>query len=42
LDALPLLPKAAVATAAFVGLREGELRGLEWRNYNGTEITVSR
>jgi integrase len=42
LDVLPLLPKAAVATAAFVGLREGKLRGLEWQDYNGTEITVSR
>jgi hypothetical protein len=42
LDVLPLLPKATVATAAFVGLREGELRGLEWQDYNGTEITVSR
>jgi hypothetical protein len=28
LDVLPLLPKEAVATASFVGLREGELR--EW------------
>ena len=27
LDVLPLLPKAVVATAAFFGLREGELRG---------------
>jgi hypothetical protein len=41
LDVLPLLPKAAVATASFVRLREGELRGLEWQDYNGTEITVS-
>ena len=29
LDCLPLLPKAVVATAAYAGLREGELRGLE-------------
>ena len=42
LDVLPLLPKAAVATASFVGLREGELRGVEWPDYNGTEMTVSR
>jgi integrase len=42
LDVLPLLPKAAVATASFVGLREGELRGVEWEDYNGTEMTVSR
>lgn len=40
LDVLPLLPKAAVATAAFVGLREGELRGIRWEDYSGTEITV--
>lgn len=42
LDILPLFPKVAVATASFVGLREGALRGLEWQDYNGTEITVSR
>jgi integrase len=42
LDVLPLLPKAAVATASFVGLREGELRGIEWQDYSGTEITVCR
>jgi integrase len=42
LDVLPLLPKAVVATASFVGLREGELRGLEWQDYNSAEITVSR
>jgi hypothetical protein len=28
LNVLPLLPKAAIATASFAGLREGELRGL--------------
>src|ERR1700730_5700775 len=42
LDVLPLLPKAVVATASFVGLREGELRGVEWPDYNGTEMTVNR
>jgi len=42
LDVLPLLPKATVATASFVGLREGELRGVEWQDYSGTEITVCR
>ena len=42
LDSLPLLPKAVVATASLVGLREGELRGVEWQDYNGTEMTVSR
>jgi len=33
LDALPLLPKAIVATASFAGLRHGELRALEWPDY---------
>jgi len=42
LDVLPLLPKATVATASFVGLREGELRGVEWQDYSGTKITVCR
>jgi integrase len=42
LNVLPLLPKATVATASFVGLREGELRGVEWQDYSGTEITVCR
>lgn len=31
LESLPLLPKAIIATAAFAGLREGELRGLNGR-----------
>jgi integrase len=37
LKVLPLLPKAVMATASFAGLREGELRGLEWTDYtNGS------
>jgi integrase len=36
LDLLPLLAKSLVATAAFAGLRQGELRGLEWTDYTGT------
>jgi len=39
---LPLLPKAAVATAAYAGLREGELRGLEWTDYAGDVLSVNR
>ena len=35
LDVLPLLSKAVVGTASFAGLREGELRGLEWPDYTG-------
>ena len=42
LDRLPLLVKSLVATAAFAGLRLGELRGLEWADYTGTELTINR
>ena len=42
LDRLPLLVKSLVATAAFAGLRLGELRGLEWTDYTGTELTINR
>ena len=40
LEVLPLLPKAAVATASFAGLREGELRGVEWPDFSDDAITV--
>ena len=42
LEVLPLLPKAAVATASFAGLREGELRGVEWPDFAGETLTVRR
>jgi integrase len=42
LDVLPLLPKAVIATASFAGLREGELRGLEWTDYTGSSLNVNR
>ena len=42
LDLLPLLPKAVIATASFAGLREGELRGLEWPDYSGDSLNVNR
>jgi integrase len=42
LESLPLLPKAVVATAAFAGLRRGELRGLEWADYSGDALNVKR
>lgn len=42
LNVLPLLPKAAIATASFAGLREGELRGLEWPDFAGHSLTVNR
>lgn len=42
LDVLPLLPKAVIATASFAGLREGELRGLEWTDYTADSLSVNR
>jgi integrase len=42
LDVLPLLPKAVIATASLGGLREGELRGLEWSDYTGDSLHVHR
>ena len=42
LEILPLLPKAVVATASFAGLREGELRGLEWTDYTRESLSVNR
>jgi integrase len=42
LDVLPLLPKAVIATASFAGLRQGELRGLEWTDYTGNALSVKR
>jgi len=41
-ECLPLLEKSLVATAALAGLRQGELRGLEWTDYTGTELVVKR
>jgi integrase len=31
-----------VAIAAFAGLRQGELRGLEWADYTGSELAINR
>jgi integrase len=43
LAALPNpLAVAAVAVAAYAGLREGEIRGLEWQDYTGELIFVRR
>jgi len=42
---LAVLPEPAatiVATAAFTGLRRGEIRGLLWENYNGQELRVTQ
>jgi integrase len=40
LEVLPLLAKALVATAAFAGLRHGELRGLHWTDYTGNKLSI--
>jgi len=37
-----LLPKAIVATASFAELRHGELRALEWPDYQVDSLIVSR
>jgi integrase len=42
LHVLPLLPRAIVATASLAGLREGELRGLEWPDYTEELLAVNR
>jgi len=42
---LAILPEPAatvVAMAAFTGARTGELRGLTWENYDGSEIRVMK
>ena len=42
---LTILPDPAatvVATAAFTGARKGELRGLMWENYDGSQIRVMK
>jgi hypothetical protein len=38
LGILRLLAKSLVATSAFAGIRRGELCGLEWTNFTGTEF----
>jgi integrase len=34
--------RTIVLTAAFTGLRKGEIRGLEWQDFNGKELSVQR
>jgi integrase len=34
--------KTVVLTAALSGLRKSELRGLQWRDFNGNELSVNR
>lgn len=42
LTVLPEPAATAVTTAAFTGMRKGELRGLLWENYSQTEIRVTQ
>ena len=39
---LPEPTATVVATAAFLGVRKGELRGLLWENYRGSEVRVTQ
>ncbi len=41
LQVLPEPAATAVATAAFTGVRKGELRGLLWENYDGENLEVA-
>ncbi len=41
LDLLPDPAATVLATAAFTGLRKGELRGLRWENLAGDEMQVT-
>jgi integrase len=42
ISALPQPAATIAATAAFTGLRRGELQGLLWEAYDGSEIRVTR
>jgi len=42
LNVLPEPAATVVATAAFTGVREGELRGLLWENYEGEQIRITQ
>jgi integrase len=42
LDVLPLLPRAVLAVASLAGLREGELRRLDWRDWRHEALEVRR
>ena len=42
LQVLPDPARTIVGVAAFLGLRRGEIRGLEWPDYLGEEIRVMR
>jgi integrase len=42
LEVLPEPAWTVVLTAALTGLRKGEIRGLAWEDFAGTELTVNR
>ena len=42
IGALPQPAATIAATAAFTGLRRGEIQGLLWQDYDGKELRVSR
>lgn len=42
LDVLPEPASTIVAVAGFAGVREGELRGLLWENYDGKQLSITR
>ena len=42
LEVLPEPSSTIVAVAGFAGLREGELRGLVWENYDGEQLSITR
>jgi integrase len=41
-SALPRRAATVVAVAALTGLHEGEIRGLQWQDYDGESLNVSR
>jgi|SRR5262249_1669353 len=42
IDAVPEPASTVLATAAFTGVRRGELRGMFWENYKDSEFTIAR
>jgi integrase len=42
LAVVPEPARTVVLTAAFTGLRQGEIRGLLWKDFNGKELNVQR
>ena len=41
IDAVPEPASTMIATAAFLGVRRGELRGLRWENYRDDEFMIT-